>query len=217
MVHRAHLAVCGVWARHTVSANPSVTVMCLPFLSPEECTAIVEALTASDWSAGAIALPTDEASPEAKTIRSCDVNSSVAQDLQERLGVALRALNAGMYRFELSSGWHAQDPVTAMRYRVGDHFDWHMDNAALVPPFNTRKLSVSVQLTDAERYEGGDLEFAMTELADYGRQAATQQRQAARQQGAMVVFPSFMMHRVSPVTAGERHALVGWLHGPAFR
>ena len=38
-----------------------------------------------------------------------------------------------------------------------------------------------------------------------------------RGQGTAVIFPSFVLHRVTPVTQGTRWSLTLWSHGPAFR
>jgi PKHD-type hydroxylase len=37
-----------------------------------------------------------------------------------------------------------------------------------------------------------------------------------RRRGAMIVFPSFVYHRVIPVKRGVRYSLVGWYEGPHF-
>jgi PKHD-type hydroxylase len=69
------------------------------------------------------------------------------------------------------------------------------------------KISLSIQLSDPSEYEGGDLEFT------WGRSS----KFAPKEKGAMVLFPSYSLHKVHPVTKGKRRALVLWAHGPAFR
>ncbi len=86
------------------------------------------------------------------------------------------------------------------------HFDWHSDIGAGAVAAR-RKLTMVVQLSDAAGYEGGALE-----LRPDGHV-----RTAERSRGAATVFPSFVLHRVTPVTAGERWSLTIWAHGPAFR
>jgi PKHD-type hydroxylase len=73
-----------------------------------------------------------------------------------------------------------------------------------------RKLSVTVNLSDPGDYTGGDLEF----LNGIG-QLLTQPE--LRQRGSIVVFPSTLGHRVTPITSGVRYALVGWMVGPPIR
>lgn len=72
----------------------------------------------------------------------------------------------------------------------------------------SRKLSLILQLTDPESYEGGDL------LIYAGRKRP---EPVPRKRGAVVVFPSFMLHEVTPVRRGRRNSLVTWAHGPLFR
>ncbi|MEZ5714031.1 MAG: 2OG-Fe(II) oxygenase [Paracoccaceae bacterium] len=86
------------------------------------------------------------------------------------------------------------------------HFGWHSDigDGALAA---RRKLTVVVQLSAPEAYDGGALELMP------GAGVLT----AGRGRGAATAFPSFVIHRVTPVTQGERHSLTIWAHGPAFR
>ncbi len=89
---------------------------------------------------------------------------------------------------------------------AGGFFDWHVDfgdgpNAA------RRKLTMVVQLSEGESYEGGNLETNADGVV----------RQASRQIGSALCFPSFVLHRVTPVMKGERYSLTLWAHGPAFR
>ncbi|MCV2871087.1 2OG-Fe(II) oxygenase [Defluviimonas sp. WL0050] len=86
------------------------------------------------------------------------------------------------------------------------HFDWHSD-IGMGAAAARRKLTMVVQLSESDAYSGGVLELmpdANIHAAETGRGTAT-------------VFPSFVLHRVTPVTAGERWSLTIWSHGPAFR
>ena len=86
------------------------------------------------------------------------------------------------------------------------HFDWHSDIGAGALA-SKRKLTIVVQLSDPGSYDGGTLDL----------RPDSNVRQAPRERGAAVVFPSFVLHRVTPVTAGTRWSLTLWSHGPAFR
>ena len=59
-------------------------------------------------------------------------------------------------------------------------------------------------LSPADKYKGGDLE-----VSDHGVL-----KLGIREQGSINLFPSYMPHRVAPVTEGERWALVIWINGP---
>ena len=78
-----------------------------------------------------------------------------------------------------------------------------------------RKLSMTLNLTDPNDYEGGNLLF------DFGEASQAKQSQkeidVARTQGTLIVFPSFLRHCISPVTKGTRYSLVNWSLGRPFR
>lgn len=86
------------------------------------------------------------------------------------------------------------------------HFDWHSDIGAGALAAR-RKLTVVVQLSDPAGYDGGALELRPDSSI----------RQAPADRGTAVIFPSFVLHRVTPVTTGTRWSLTLWSHGPAFR
>ena len=86
-------------------------------------------------------------------------------------------------------------------------YDWHHDTFWGNPRTTDRKLSLIIQLSDENDYERGDFEL--------DRQY--EQPQGLRKKGTVFVFPSFMLHRVTPVTKGIRRSLVSWVEGPKFR
>lgn len=91
------------------------------------------------------------------------------------------------------------------RYSEGDFFEWHLDFGS--GESSMRKLSVTVQLSDPSEYEGGDLQFMINQ------KIVT----APREKGTAIIFPSFIMHRVTPITKGVRQSIVGWVSGPPYR
>ncbi len=120
--------------------------------------------------------------------------------LFHRLGLVFLEVNRA-YGFELVGFAEALQFTV---YHPGDHFDWHMD---LGPgSVSGRKLTVSVLLSADGDYEGGDLEFLHTTG-----------NPDDLKQGTAVFFPSYMAHRVAPVTRGIRRSLVAWAYGPTFR
>ena len=85
-------------------------------------------------------------------------------------------------------------------------YDWHMDVPARQLEGLQRKVSFSVGLSE-DYYEGGDLELMISRDSQHSFKLS---------RGDIVVFPSFILHRVTPVTSGIRNALVGWGLGPNF-
>lgn len=115
----------------------------------------------------------------------------------------VRDYNAQVWRFELMHPEAAQ--FTRYTSEQSGHYDWHTDNFGGAP-HGHRKLSISVQLTDPNKYDGGDLELN-------GSIPFT----VPKAQGGGVIFPSYLPHRVSPVTRGCRHSLVMWILGAPFK
>jgi PKHD-type hydroxylase len=81
----------------------------------------------------------------------------------------------------------------------------HIDRAINT---SVRKLSISIQLTNPEEYEGGELK-----LYD-GEEEGTVMDKA---QGTLILFPSYVLHEVMPITKGERNSLVTWVTGKQFK
>lgn len=119
----------------------------------------------------------------------------------ERMAAVAQAVNRN-YRFELT-GFHEALQFMVYRDSDGGHFGWHLDVGPPVP----RKLSLTLQLTDPAQYEGGDLQFFTGDMV----------RLAPRDRGVAIGFPSYMVHQVTPVTAGTRKSIVAWVTGPQFR
>jgi PKHD-type hydroxylase len=90
------------------------------------------------------------------------------------------------------------------------HYKWHNDINWDEPIATQRKLSVVIQLSDPKDYEGGDFEMQPLYLEP-------PHEEPLKKQGTALVFPSFLMHKVNPVTRGVRHSLVGWMEGPKWR
>ena len=103
--------------------------------------------------------------------------------------------------------------VQFARYRDGGHYGWHRDvnESAISPNGESRKLSLTLCLTDPKDYEGGELQFFNGE-----RPMDKKTIEEIRGQGSVIVFDSRDWHRVTPVTKGTRYSLVCWTVGPNF-
>lgn len=88
-------------------------------------------------------------------------------------------------------------------YYVGDFYDWHLDIGESHQDTGKRKLSLVLQLSDPAEYSGGDLELFVQR----------EPRNAPRDRGTVIIFPSYNLHRVTPVTDGSRFSLVHWATG----
>ena len=125
--------------------------------------------------------------------------------LMDRMMRTVSTANRDAYGFDLADFGESAQVARYGAERQG-HFDWHSDIGAGQWAAK-RKLTVVVQLSDPADYEGGTLNlWPNSTVVD-----------APRAKGTATVFPSFVLHRVTPVTLGTRWSLTLWAHGPGFR
>lgn len=122
--------------------------------------------------------------------------------IYERLAQACIQTNASRYKFEILG---FQTELQLASYSDSGFFEWHMDFGA--GDISNRKLSITVQLSAPDEYEGGDLQFMINQNIV----------NAPREKGTAIIFPSFALHRVTPVTKGIRKSIVGWIAGPPYK
>ena len=122
--------------------------------------------------------------------------------------------------------WDHSESCQFTKYKKNQYYDWHSDSWEKV--YNKpgtedhgkiRKLSVTCQLTDGSEYKGGELEFDFRNYEPHMREEAKHLKQAKEilSKGSIIVFPSFVWHRVKPVTEGTRYSLVLWNLGYPFK
>jgi PKHD-type hydroxylase len=109
------------------------------------------------------------------------------------------------------------------KYNKGQHYNWHADG--FPEPYNNpndlnyhnkiRKLSGVLFLSHPKEYEGGELLFDLRNKED-GSDNIISTKEFCNK-GTIVIFPSFIWHRVTPVTKGKRHTLVIWALGKKFK
>lgn len=117
--------------------------------------------------------------------------------------------NRNAFGFDLSM-FH---DIQFTEYHATDQgkYDWHHDTTWTGHTLQRRKLSMVIQLSNSEDYEGGNFEMYKDDCDQ------VPDAQAIRQRGTVIMFPSFLRHRVTPVTKGLRYSLVSWHEGPCFR
>jgi PKHD-type hydroxylase len=133
-----------------------------------------------------------------------------------------------VYQANENAGWNFQwdwsESCQFTKYKKDQYYGWHCDSWD--EPYNDpknknfygkiRKLSVTCVLSEPDDYEGGELEF------DFGTQEPDGKHNIRtcteiKSQGSLVVFPSFVKHRVKPVTKGTRYSLVIWNLGQPYK
>ena len=143
----------------------------------------------------------------------------IYKEIQPYIGMANK--NAG-WNFD----WDWSEACQFTIYKKGQYYDWHCDSWD--KPYdkpNTpehgkiRKLSMTCQLTDGSEYKGGELEFDFRNYDPHMRDESKHRIQCKEilPKGSIIVFPSFVWHRVKPVTSGTRYSLVVWHLGRPFK
>lgn len=126
-----------------------------------------------------------------------------------------------------NAGWNFQfdysESCQFTIYGKKQFYDWHLDawNEPYNKPFNPkyhnkiRKLSCTILLNDSKEYKGGELEFAQNYTGRPNKDKIIKCKEISKQ-GDIAIFPSFIMHRVKPVTSGTRKSLVCWTLGQPY-
>lgn len=180
-----------------VVTNASFTsILASPFISPEECKAILDDTILELWS---------------DQINSGDIiHLAKSQKLRgDKEGFpyipikeATKLANDQVFKFAVD-GIIAQDHPQIVKYTKKGFYDWHND---LTPSLSTRKLTFIINLSHSEECEGGELEFLNIES-----------NPLFKQQGAIIVFPSFTTYRITPVKKGTKSIVIGHIHGSTFK
>jgi PKHD-type hydroxylase len=170
-------------------------------IKPEECDAIIEKIRKQEAQQSSVFSGIDK--PETRVsltrwVEDQDIRNMMWWYAKEanRLAFGLDVDNVGPIQFTEYNAEH------------GGKYDWHHDvdwqsNAAF-----DRKISVVLQLSDGNYYEGCDFQFDEVQNPD---------PDALRSKGTIICFPSYLRHRVTEITKGSRYSLVAWFEGPRWR
>lgn len=140
------------------------------------------------------------------TVRWLKRADPVLRNLFEIIAAETHRANAEWFGKDIRSFNHVQ----FTEYPPGAVYHWHQD-CTKVPAENARTpydrlLSVCLQLTPRNDYEGGEFRVNPS--------GAKQTVKEFWDAGDLVIFPSELWHKVAPVTEGTRHSLVTWWTGP---
>lgn len=123
----------------------------------------------------------------------------------DKLSYIISSLNSRFYRFDLR-GFAEDLQLTNYDSRVSGMYDWHVDRGGINA--SVRKMSAVLQLSEPGEYEGGELEILHQSPSPI---------KVEKKRGRLVIFPSYTIHRVTPVTLGTRQSLVVWIYGDPLR
>jgi len=174
------------------------------FLNEEECNAIINYSKKIESSKGHVSY--NEKNIIKKSYRDSDIKWLFPNEeidwLYRKLVDAVNLLNDKYFNFHIS---HFAEGLQFTNYKEGKGFyKKHIDKLC---NDTIRKLSVSIQLSDPNEYEGGDLLLYEDEKA----------QKMGKEKGTLIIFPSYMLHEVTKVTKGERNSLVAWITGDSFK
>ena len=157
-----------------------------------------------------------------------------AHPLSEHIVKSFLSFNKHYFKYDLCGSFEIQ----FLKYVPGGHYNWHCDYGITWADSSTqkaqlylekvmerykskvplmdeisdgkkdRKLSMSIQLSCAWDYTGGDLLI---------RDWHNRKQYISKEIGNVVVFDSRVPHKVEPIVDGERYAIVAWAHGPELR
>jgi PKHD-type hydroxylase len=169
--------------------------------SPEECNTIInlEGIPVSAPFYGAAEKHSGGNAPKIHSIcKGINYNPKNAWMFNRLVQIGIET-NKKYFNFEIAN----LQGTRVNEYRENEFIDWHVDIGG--QETSTRKISIVVFLSDAKEYEGGQIKWNPAPAG------------FPQEQGTVVVFPSYIIHTVEPITKGKRFSLVTWLHGPPFR
>lgn len=148
---------------------------------------------------------------EVRSVRSSQIRriSSAGEHkwIFERLAYAIEQTNPKVFGLDLD--YIEEIQLTEYDAAYSGFYGQHMDAAYGSVSIAQRKLSISVQLSAPDEYEGGDLILYPNGIH--------RPDTAPRDLGAVILFRSHIVHEVLPVTSGKRYSLVAWVRGPLPR
>ena len=168
-----------------------------PVLSPEHCGQLIQQYGSGLDQTGIGGTPKVNKAIR-KTLAKA-IDSAENPELYDLVVGAAKHVNSTIWQYSLQG----MDKLQFLKYNVGGHYGWHLDIGGGDHMY--RKLSFVIPLSPSENYEGGELIV----------QTSPKEISVPLTQGKMILFPSFILHKVTPVTKGERYMLVGWLRGQA--
>ena len=170
-----------------------------------------------------------------RNLQKQPLNKKEIKDLKKKRAASIvwmndrwiyREVQPYIHQANQSAGWNFNwdysESCQFTKYKPGQYYDWHCDSWDGIydqegpTKGKVRKLSVTVSLSDEKDYDGGELEFDFRNHDPY-KKRNVQICKEILPKGSLVVFPSFVWHRVKPVTKGVRYSLVVWNLGYPFQ
>lgn len=187
------------------------------FVKPEDCKKIIKLGTDQKLNLGTVGLKKDKRRTNKK------VRDSKVSWLKDKW--IYNIFNSAVNYANEKAGWNFDtdwnESIQFTSYKKKGFYSWHYDTFPKPledsdPNFNNkqRKLSMTCLLNDPKEYEGGD--FMLQWIDDNGKLIKHKAKELDTV-GSIIVFPSFLSHKVEPVTKGIRYSAVMWRIGPVLK
>ena len=128
----------------------------------------------------------------------------------ERFNAIITSLNNEFYNYDLNG--YSSFQYTEYDAKYEGKYNYHIDmriggEGNILIGRETRKLSLVLFLSDPDSYEGGQFSMKLSEDDEFFIE---------QKKGKIILFPSFLLHKVHPTTKGTRKSIVIWVEGPKF-
>lgn len=132
-------------------------------------------------------------------------------DIYQKIENRVNQVNQMHFKFDLLT----IEPLQLTEYtsQQKGFYNYHIDANSTTKNL-TRKLSFVIQLSDPSEFEGGDFCVIDHDGKEFN---VSKEEPELLKKGNIIAFPSFLPHKVTPVTSGTRYSLVGWCIGPRFK
>jgi len=198
--------------------------------SDKTCDNLIKKYSDYKFNPGEVTIDTkqeDKLAVEPKSTRNSNVFFTAEPELYDLLNPFINHAN-------LNAGWNFQwdwtEACQITKYKKNQFYNWHIDQFQDPYPSDhkymshqnkIRKLSTVVSLSDGSEYKGGDFEMDFRNKRPTGKGKAKDVSnidviKSLREKGTVIVFPSFVWHRVTPVLSGTRYSLVAWSIGKPY-
>jgi len=188
---------------HKVASSPIVFEDILPDYIIDLLAKRVADIDEDDWEPGQIG--NDDEGGQYPDSRECEISWIEEIDWVCTIFTHyFHIANREIFEYDLTE----MESLQVTKYDKSHFYGWHSDYGTSGNKDLTRKLSMSIVLSDPEEYSGGKLQFI-----DYQGKV----QNATKAKGSIIVFDSRTPHRVTPILRGQRLSLVSWMTGPKLR
>ena len=174
------------------------------FLRDDQCDKLIQALDTEKLKEGELVGDYEDSIINKNVRQTLNIDFH-DENLFVKVNNAIKIANEQYFNYDIDS----IDTLRFLKYGIGGTYNWHTDYGR--HECSMRKLTAIIQLSNSDDYEGGDFEFGLTD------KEGNDLIKGKRSKGCLLVFPSFLSHRVTPIIKGTRYSIITWMQGDTFR